>query len=336
MEKGNSTNLYRELIKYPQLVDFLHSSEDLHYLFDVLPHLSEERKMVYKELYSKVGNTPVTTILLPNDNKLFVKRECDNGMGNNHYSRYWIIHLALAESLGLIKRGDTTILEISSGSSGISLSMACKELDYKLKIIIPENLPKGRVDAMNRDCTTIIKVPGYLGNCREFFLQEKDKADYYIPNHSEEKADLISFVFSRVAYEFISKYGTVDNVVLGLGNGSSSYSIGKVFKKDNSACKIYSFYPSTNNGKIVFGLYADNLTFRHINLIQREKLVEKEFYIDDISLDSVYDIFSNYPIVKDWGCSSLFALFFASRIVEGKSNKSVFSVAYDKINRYYE
>ena len=330
------TNLFRELAKYPDIVSFLKGSDNLQKLFDLLPNLSYERKLLYQDIYSDIGNTPITAMELPNGNILYVKRECDNGMGNNHYSRYWIIHLALAEAFGLIKKGETTFLEITSGSSGISLSLACEKLGYKLKIIIPENLPKGRVDAMTRQCTTIVKVPGYIGNCRDFFLHEKEKAEYYIPNHSEEKSDLISTVFSRVAYEFIESCGIVDNVILGLGNGSSTYSIGKVFKQNNPACRVYSFYPSTEKGKIVYGLYADNLSFRHIHLIQKEKLINQSLLIDDISIEDVYDYFCNYPIVREWGHSSLYALSLASKIIEDRSNQTVFTIAYDKIERYYE
>lgn len=332
----NKTNLYRELKKYPDIVAFLKDSDNLQKLFGLLPNLSEERKRLYQDTYSDVGNTPVTSIQLPNNNRLFVKRECDNGMGNNHYSRYWIIHLALAESLGLIKEKETTILEITSGSSGISLSMACEKLGYKLKIIIPDRLPKGRVDAMTRDCTTIVKVPGYIGSCRDFFMIEKDKAEYYLPNHSEEKSDLISSVFSRIAYEFIGEFGAVDNVILGLGNGSSTYSVGRVFKQNRPQCKVYSFYPSSDRGKIVYGLYADNLSFRHISLMQKEALVDKELIIDDVSFENVYQLYNNYPIVKEWGHSSLYALFLALKIVENKSDETLFSIAYDKIDRYYE
>ena len=328
------TNLFRELIKYPEIVAFLKGSESMKKIFALLPNLTLDRKVLYESLYSNVGDTSVSTIQLPNNNKLFVKMECENGMGNNHYSRYWLVHLALAEAFGLIKNGDTTILEITSGSSGIALSMACEQLGYKLKIIVPETLPKGRIDAMTRESTTIVKVPGYIANCKSFFLKEKDKADYYLPNHSEEKADLISSVFSRVAYEFVEKYGSVDNVLLGLGNGSSTYGVSKVFKYQDPKCKVYSFYPSSSSNMIVYGLYADNLPFKHINLAQKETLIDRELYIDNIKLENVYELFIGSPVVKEWGHSSLYALLMASKIAEKKCGESFFSIAYDKIERY--
>ena len=333
----NRTNLYRELVKFPGIREFLESSGTLQNLFSLLPNLSEPRKELYYNIYEKVGDTPVSVISLPNSNTLYVKRECDNAMGNNHYSRYWIIHLALAEAFGLIKVGESTILEITSGSSGIALSMACEKLGYKLKIIVPEKIPKGRIDAMTRDCTTIVKVPGYIGNCRNYFITEKNKANYYIPNHSEEKADLISFIFSRIAYEFIDKFGVVDNVILALGNGSSTYSVGKVFKQNNPNCKIFSFFPSIDKGRIVYGLYADNLSFRHISMIKNLSLVDKELYTDTISLQEAYDMFTEkFPVVKEWGHSTLYGISLASIIANSTKNASFFSIAYDKINRYYE
>lgn len=329
-----NTNLYRELIKYPNVYPFIKGQESLQKMFAILPNLSPERKALYESLYSNVGNTPITVIPLPNNNKLFVKMECENDMGNNHYSRYWLVHLALAESFGLIKANDTTILEITSGSSGISLSMACEQLGYGLKIIVPENLPKGRIDAMTRKCTTIVKVPGYIAKCKSYFLEEKSKANYYLPNHSEEKADLISFVFSRIAYEFIDKCGVPDNVLLGLGNGSTTYGISKVFKSQNPSCKVYSFYPSVGSSKIVYGLYADNLPFRHIKQTQKEILVDCEVYTDDMAIENAYKLFSDTPIVREWGHSTLYALLLASKIAENRQDESFFTIAYDKIERY--
>lgn len=328
------TNLYRELIKYPDIVSFLKGTDSLQGLFEVLPNLSEERVRIYQEIYSGVGNTPVTTIQLPNKNTLFVKRECDNGMGNNHYSRYWIIHLALAEAFGLIKVGESTILEITSGSSGISLSMACEKLGYQLKIIVPETLPKGRIDAMTRECTTIVKVPGYIGNCREFFMEEKNKADYYLPNHSEEKADLIAMVFSRIAIEFLRDNGSVDNVIVGLGNGSSTYAVANKFRSICPDCMVYSYYPSASNGKIVYGLYADNLSFIHILRTQKEGLINAEFYTDHFDLEDIYTCFQDYSIIKEWGMSSIYALGIAYQLSKNVEGKSFFSIAYDRIDRY--
>lgn len=260
--------------------------------------------------------------------------ECENGMGNNHYSRYWLIHLALAEAFGLININETTILEITSGSSGISLSMACEQLGYKLKIIVPESLPKGRLEAMTRKCTTIVKVPGYIGNCRKFFLEEKNKADYYLPNHSEEKADLISMVFSRIATEFLTDYGSVDNVIVGLGNGSSTYAVANKFRSNCPDCMVYSYYPSASNGKIVYGLYADNLSFIHIIRTQKEGLVDEEFFTDHFDIEDIYSCFQDCEIIKEWGMSSVYALGIAYQLAKSMEGKTFFSIAYDRIDRY--
>ena len=331
---GKKTNLYRELVQFPEIFAYLKGSAPLQGLFELLPNLSQERKEEYRRTYEGIGNTPVSIIPLTHSNRVFVKRECDNAMGNNHYSRYWMIHLALAEAFGLITRGETTILEITSGSSGISLSMACEALGYQLKIIIPENLPYGRVSAMTRACTTIVKVPGYIGECRNYFMVEKDRGAYYLPNHSEEKADLISSVFSRISHEFIQEYGPVDNVLLGLGNGSSTYGVAKVFKAVNPAGRVYSFYPSNSAGKIVYGLYADNLSFRHISLTEKERLIDGALFIDDIPLEEVRSLYDNTPIVRQWGHSSLYALYLAAKMAESRCGETFFSIAYDKIERY--
>lgn len=99
------TNLYREIQERPALLDFLEGNEDLSFIFDLLSELKPQRRELYKQLYQGIGNTPVYNLLLDNDNQLNIKLECENQMGNNHYSRYWLIHLALAEAFEIIEIG---------------------------------------------------------------------------------------------------------------------------------------------------------------------------------------------------------------------------------------
>src|ERR1700757_2668557 len=54
--------------------------------------LSFERIALYRHLESKIGNTPLVELhnVLPNNNRLFIKNECDNGIGHSHYDRVYI------------------------------------------------------------------------------------------------------------------------------------------------------------------------------------------------------------------------------------------------------
>ena len=145
--------------------DFMESDIDMHHLFDLPCSISEERVALYKKLYMGVGNTPCYTVHLPNDNILRVKMEYANAMGNNHYSRCWIPYLFIAEILGVIIPWETHLLEVTSGSAGISLAMAAKHLGYELTLVIPEELPSGRTAPMEYYGANLVRVPGYIDLC---------------------------------------------------------------------------------------------------------------------------------------------------------------------------
>lgn len=328
------TNLYRKLVNEKEIVDFLKSDFPLEEIFDLL-FLDDDRRIIYKTLYSGIGNTPVHEVALPNDNTLFIKLESTNSCGGNHYSRYWLIHLALAESFRLIIPQVSKIIEVTSGSSGISLAMACKRLGYQLTLVIPDLLPAGRVMPMLESGARLIKVKGYIKNCIERLNIEKCNDKYYSPNHSEEKSDLICFVFARIASEFISmEKRCPDKILLGLGNGTSLVGIAHRFKLENPTAEVYSFCPDKDKKQIVFGLYADNLFFRH--MLEVGNLVDKQLYIQNFNCEDIRNKFIDDDVILSLGHSSLYAIDLACNLAEISKRQIFFTVGYDKIERYYD
>lgn len=328
------TNLYRKLVKQKEILEFLKTDSPLENIFDLLP-LDSGRRIIYKTLYSGIGNTPIHEVTLPNDNVLFIKLESANLCGENHYSRYWLIHLALAESFRLIMPQVSKIIEVTSGSSGISLAIACKQLGYQLTLIVPDLLPAGRVKPMLASGAHLIRVNGYIKNCIERLNIEKCRDDYYSPNHSEEKSDLICFVFARIASEFIgAKKKCPDKVILGLGNGTSLFGIANRFKLENPAVEVYSFCPDKDKEQIVFGLYADNLFFRH--MLESDRLINKKMYIQKFNCEDIRRKFIDDAVILSLGHSSLYGIDLACNLAEVSKNQTFFTVGYDKIERYYD
>jgi cysteine synthase len=323
--------LARELPNYPNLVSFLEGNGDLYHIFDLLPQLDFERKNLYKSLYENIGNTPVHIIDLANGNKLYLKMECENDMGENHYSRYWLIHLAIAEALNIINPETSKIIEVTSGSSGISLSLACNKLGYNLTMIIPQSLPYGRVQPMETAGTIVIKVSGYIDACIERLKDILLKEQYYAANHSEDSSNLITYIFSRIASEFNNTHQIPDVTVLALGNGTSTEAIAKVFKLEKRT-KIYAYYPSFDSKQIIFGLYGPNVELKHIP--SALELVDKMLFTSDYNIEDIKRQYKDDPIVSQLGISSLYGIKFVEILSKQTKNLVYFSVAYDKINRY--
>lgn len=334
LKKSNTqrVTLYRELIKNPELMQFLEGKESISKLFDFKLNMTESRRLFYKDLYYGIGNTPVYKLQLKNENVLNIKLECSNSMGNNHYSRYWIPYLFLSEGLGIIERSNTKIIEVTSGSSGISMSLACEKLGYDLTMIIPESLPKGRTQPMLNAGTKLIKVNGYVDECVFELQRQLQNSNYFAANHSEEKSNLITYIFSRIASEYLVTNGTPDVAVLGMGNGTSTEAVAKTLKENKYNTKIYAYHPSFDSNQTVLGLLAPNITPKHMQ--PALALVDELLYTSDIEIEFLKTKLKDDRIISSLGFSSLYAIKFATILAEETKGLSFFSIGYDNINRY--
>lgn len=311
---------------------FMDGEADMHLLFDLPSSIPAERVARYKKLYAGIGNTSCYTIPLANDNLLRIKMEYANGMGNNHYSRCWIPYLFIAETLGVIVPEETHLLEVSSGSAGISLSMAANFLDYKLTLVIPDKLPKGRTAPMEYYGANLVKVPGYIGNCIKEMRRLLVRNTYFPCNHSEENADLLVKIDKRIAIEYKAVYGTPDYCIIGLGNGTSTYAIFDYWTSFKKQMELVTYHPDLTKPEVVFGLYTSNVNLRHIE--PALSMATERLYTSEMDIDMVRKLFCFDTEISNLGESSLYAIFIALEKAKHVASKTFFTIGYDKRDRY--
>ena len=104
--------------------------------------------MEIKNISSLIGNTPLVSLqrLNKTDSKVFLKMEGDNPAGSVK-DRAAMNMVSGAEKKGQIKPGDT-IIEATSGNTGIALAMVCAIKGYDLILIMPDNMSLERRAAM--------------------------------------------------------------------------------------------------------------------------------------------------------------------------------------------
>ena len=330
------TNLAREIIKRPDIIDFLKSNRSISDLFEIKNDLAEDRLNLYKRLYKGVGNTPCYITNLPNNNTLYLKLEHLNSMGNNHYSRFWIPYLFLCEALNIIKPGITKIIEVTSGSSGISLSLACKYLGYDLFMVIPDSLPRGRKDPMENNHAKLITVPGYIDSCI-LKLQELVKSgNYFAANHSDEKSNLITYIFKRIAIEHYNQFGIPDYCILGLGNGSSTYAIANFFKNIDSRTKVISYHSDIAKNKIILGLLPPRIPSGLLKHVKHARQISDQITIlNESEAKDTLEYFKFDSEIATLGLSTIYGISIALKLSFLKENLTIFSIGFDNIYRYY-
>lgn len=322
-----------EIKRRPDIINFLNGEEDIGRLFDLPVIIQKERVQLYKKLYKGIGSTPCYTINLPNNNNLRIKMEYANPGGNSHYSRFWIAYIFIAEALEIIHPGDSHIIEVTSGSAGIALSMACKELGFPLTLIIPNILPTARTEPMEANGANLIRVNGYIGGCINKLHELLMNNGYFPANHSEEKAEILVKIDKRIAIEYFKKYKDPDYAIIGLGNGTSTFAIFDYFKKvAEEKTKLITYYPRLDSGQVVFGLYSPDVKLRHVPLAL--DLADDCFYTDDINLSEVKAIYKHDTEISNLGASSLYAIAIAYEISEKIENKILLTIGYDKSDRY--
>lgn len=328
-------SIYRHAKKNPALLDFVKGYDSLSNLFEVDCFLDSERITLYKRIYEGVGGTPVHSVLLPNNNKLRIKAEYMNSMGNSHYSRYWIPYLFIAEALGVIVPGESHIIEVSSGSAGIALAQAGKLLGYKTSIIVPWELPPARIQPMEDFGANVIRVKGYIGECIQHLkgiLSRPSSETFFPPNHSEEKSDILIHIYKRIGHELVHETGIPDLAVIGLGNGTSTYSIFKYLKSIGDDVKSITYFPGDIRSENIFGLYRSNVELRHVPLAL--DFTDETIPTEDIDLQQCREYFHNDTEIMNLGQSSMMGIGLAFSMALKTSGKNYFTIGYDKNDRY--
>ena len=202
-----------------------------------------------------IGNTPLVGIhaLSPNpDVRLYAKLEGQNPGGSSK-DRIALTMVDLAERDGTLRPGDT-ILEPSSGNTGIGLALVAKLRGYRLRVVMPENVSVERRQLLEIFGADIVDSPGEEGSNGAIRLAEKLAAD--------DPTQRLLFQYGNPANPLAHYEGTgpeiwrdcpdVDVFVAGLGTSGTLMGVGKFLKEQKPSVRIVAVEPPA--GELVQGL----------------------------------------------------------------------------------
>src|SRR5207253_3053337 len=159
-----------------------------------------------------------------------------------------------AEEKGAIAPGQT-ILEPTSGNTGISLAMICSRKGYPLKVVMPDNVTQERTQLLKMYGADIVYSPGEQGSNGAVALAlEMAHADssYYMPYQYGNEANPRAH-YDGTALEILEELDEVSAFVAGLGTGGTLMGNARRFKEElGDACKIVAAEPM--QGEPVQGL----------------------------------------------------------------------------------
>jgi len=202
-----------------------------------------------------VGNTPLVEIsqLSTNPNvQIFAKLEGQNPTGSlkDRVAKFMI---EAAEADGSLKPGQT-ILEPSSGNTGIALALIASIRGYQLKVVIPDAVSRERIELLEAFGAEIIYSPGDLGTNGSVAMARQVAAehlDWFMPFQYENEHNPRAH-YETTAPEIIHDLPDVDAFVAGLGTGGTLTGVGRRLKEHNPAVRIIAAAP--HPGDMVQGL----------------------------------------------------------------------------------
>src|SRR4051812_2762733 len=209
----------------------------------------------YGDLVEAIGNTPLVELkrLSPKPGvRLYVKLENTNPTGSvkDRVARSMIED---AEERGAIAPGQT-ILEPTSGNTGISLAMICSRKGYPLKVVMPDNVTQERTQLLKMYGADIVYSPGEQGSngavAMALELAEADPS-YYMPYQYGNEANPRAH-YDGTALEILEELEDVTAFVAGLGTGGTPMGNGRRREGGEPDTKMVAAEPL--QGELVQGL----------------------------------------------------------------------------------
>ena len=211
--------------------------------------------MKHETILGTIGNTPLVGVhaLSPNtDVKIWAKLEGQNPGGSSK-DRIALKMIELAEEERRLYPG-ATILEPSSGNTGIGLALVAKLRGYNLRVVMPENVSVERRQLLEIFGAEITLSPGEEGSNGAIRMAEKiaaDEPEYVMLFQYGNPANPLSH-FEGTGPEILRDCPEIDVFVAGLGTSGTLMGAGKYLKQHKPSVKVVAVEPPS--GELVQGL----------------------------------------------------------------------------------
>jgi cysteine synthase B len=208
----------------------------------------------FGNIVESIGNTPLVELprLSPKpDVRIYAKLEGHNPTGSVK-DRVAKSMIEAAEAEGAIEPGHT-ILEPTSGNTGIALAMICRRKGYPLKVVMPDNVTEERTQLLKMYGAEIVYSEGAKGSngAVEVALEMAQDSSFYMPYQYGNEANPLAH-YNGTAVEILEELDEVTAFVGGLGTGGTLMGNGRRFKEVNPETLIVAAEPK--QGELVQGL----------------------------------------------------------------------------------
>jgi cysteine synthase B len=195
-----------------------------------------------------VGNTPLVRLgaINPHPEVTILAKLEGNNPGGSVKDRIAYYMIKDAEEAGLIGKGDT-ILEATSGNTGIGLAMVGAAKGYRVKLVMPECVSLERRKVLEAFGAELILSPGKEGTDGAIRLahriMEESPGEYYMPNQFANPSNVRAH-YETTGKEIIDQTGgRLDVFVAGMGTTGTLMGAGRRLKEYNEKIRIIGVEP---------------------------------------------------------------------------------------------
>jgi len=194
-----------------------------------------------------VGNTPLLKLERLTDYKVFAKLELLNPGGSikDRIAKYMI---EKAEAFGDLRPG-MTIVEASSGNTGIGLVLVGVQKGYRVVIVMPENMSEERKKIIRALGGEMIPSPAEKsldGALEIAYTMREEDPEVYIPHQFENMLNPECHYYTTAPEIWRQMKGKVDAFVAGVGSGGTLSGCGRFFKRQNSQIQVVAVEPENS------------------------------------------------------------------------------------------
>lgn len=217
--------------------------------------------MYFKNVIEAIGHTPLVELaqLSPNKKvKILGKLEGQNPGGSasikDRVAKYMLLK---AEQSGKLTK-DKTIIEATSGNTGLGLAWLGHKMGYKVTIVMPDDISREKQQLFQIYNAELILTKakygtkGTVDKARELVAQD---GKYYLPDQFSNPANPLAH-YETTAVEIINDfpYGKIDVLIAGIGTGGTIVGISRRLKEKYPDIRVISVRPPS--GDAIYGLLS--------------------------------------------------------------------------------
>ena len=286
--------------------------------------------MKFKDIQSTIGNTPLVKI--PTDSThgdIFVKLE-GNNPGGSVKDRPALNMILDAELNGFVKPGDT-LIEATSGNTGIALSMVAAIKGYKITIIMPETASIERIKTMEAYGAEVLLVSKEkdMEGARDLAKKLEGEGKGYVLDQFSNKANYMAHYKGTGPEIWDQTNGNITHFISAMGTTGTITGVSMYLKTKNPAIKIIGVQPE--DGSKIPGIRR--WSKEYVPAIRKNAIIDEIIDINQSDAEYTSNILATkYGLFS--GLSAAANIHIAKDIARDNAKAKIVTIMCDRGDRY--